>query len=110
MRRRRVSRRSHPKETDFNPSTEKLPMTTYLGVLSISLLLLAVAVRESVATPLTVVGLMGLVVLRMYAASGGWSLRRSIVRAGGRGTSRGSTSTVSRTRSVTTGELSPRPH
>jgi hypothetical protein len=57
-------------------------MTTYLGVLSISLLLLALAVRESLATPLTVVGLMGLVVLRLSAASGRWSLRRSIVRAG----------------------------
>jgi hypothetical protein len=46
-------------------------MPTYLGVLSISLLLLALAVRESISTPLTVVGLMGLVLLRLSATSGG---------------------------------------
>jgi hypothetical protein len=77
-------------------------MTTYLGVLSISLLLLALAVRESLATPLTVIGLMGLVLLRLSAASGRWSPRRSIVRAGAEKTPRGRTSTVSRRRSVTT--------
>ena len=55
-------------------------MTTYLGVLSISLLLLALAVRESLATPLTVVGLMGLVLLRLSATSNGWARRHSAVR------------------------------
>ena len=56
-------------------------MTTYFGVLSISLLLLALVVRESLATPLTVVGLMGLVLLRLSATSGGWVRRRSVVRS-----------------------------
>jgi len=56
-------------------------MTTYLGALSISLLLLALAVRESLATPLTVVGLMGLVVLRLSSTSSGLAPRRAIVRA-----------------------------
>ena len=46
-------------------------MTTYLGVLSISLLLLALAVGDSLATPLTVVGLMGLVLLRLSSTSRG---------------------------------------
>ena len=55
-------------------------MTTHLGVLSISLLLLALVVRESLATPLTVVGLMGLVLVRLSATSGGWVKRRSVVR------------------------------
>ena len=55
-------------------------MTTHLGVLSISLLLLALVVRESLATPLTVVGLMGLVLLRLSATSGGWVTRRSFPR------------------------------
>jgi hypothetical protein len=54
-------------------------MTTQLGVLSISLLLLALAVRESLATPLIVVGLMGLVLLRLSATPGSWARRRSIV-------------------------------
>ena len=47
-------------------------MTTYLGVLSISLLLLALAVGDSLATPLTVVGVMGLVLLRLSSTSRGW--------------------------------------
>jgi len=51
-------------------------MTTHLGVPSISLLLLALAVRESLATPLTVFGLMGLVFLRLSLTSGGWAKRR----------------------------------
>ena len=59
-------------------------MTTQLGVLSISLLLLALAVSESLATPLTVVGLMGLVLVRLFATSGGRSPRRSIVRQASR--------------------------
>ena len=80
-------------------------MTTYLGVLSISLLLLALAVRESISTPLTVAGLMGLVLLRLSAMSGGWSVRRSIVRAGANRMSRGRTSRGSRRRSVATGGL-----
>jgi hypothetical protein len=50
-------------------------LTTHLGVLSISLLLLALAVRESLATPLTVFGLMGLVLLRLSATTGGWAKR-----------------------------------
>ena len=54
-------------------------MPTYFGVLSISLLLLALVVRESLATPLTVVGLMGLALLRLSATSGGWVQRRSMV-------------------------------
>ena len=60
-------------------------MTTHLGVLSISLLLLAFVVRESLATPLTVVGLMGLVLLRLSATSSGWVKRRSAVRPASRG-------------------------
>ena len=60
-------------------------MTTYFGVLSISLLLLALVVHESLATPLTVVGLMGLVLLRLAATSGGWVRRRSVVRPASRG-------------------------
>ena len=60
-------------------------MTTHLGVLTISLLLLALVVRESLATPLTVVGLMGLVLLRLSAMSGGWVKRRSVVRPVSRG-------------------------
>ena len=60
-------------------------MTTYIGVLSISLLLLALAVRESLATPLTVVGLMGLVLLRLSWTSSGWAPRRAIVRAASKG-------------------------
>jgi hypothetical protein len=55
-------------------------MTTHLGVLSIALLLLAVVVRGSIATPLTVVGLMGLALLRLTAMSGRWAPRRSGVR------------------------------
>ena len=60
-------------------------MTTYLGVLSISLLLLALAVRESLATPLTVVGLMGLLLLRLSWTSSGWAPRRAIVRPASNG-------------------------
>ena len=60
-------------------------MTTYLGVLSISLLLLALAVRESLATPLTVVGLMGLVLLRLSSTSSGWAPRRAMVRPASKG-------------------------
>ena len=60
-------------------------MTTHLGVLSISLLLLALVVRESLATPFTVVGLMGLVLLRLSATSGGWMKRHSVVRSASRG-------------------------
>ena len=60
-------------------------MTTYLGVLSISLLLLALAVRESLATPLTVVGLMGLVLLRLSSTSSGWAPRRAMVRPTSKG-------------------------
>lgn len=56
-------------------------MTTYFGVLGISLLLLALVVRESLATPLTVVGLMGLGLLRLSATSGGWVRRSSVVRS-----------------------------
>ena len=59
-------------------------MTTTLGALSI-FLLLALAVRESISTPFSVVGLVGLVLLRLSAASGGWSLRRSIVRSAQKG-------------------------
>ena len=44
-------------------------MTTHLGVLSGSLLLLALVVHESLATPLAVVGLTGLVMLRLSATS-----------------------------------------
>jgi hypothetical protein len=55
-------------------------MTTHFGVLSISLLLLALVVRESLATPLAVIGLMGLVLLRLSATTGGWVKRRSVVR------------------------------
>lgn len=53
-------------------------MTISLGVLSIALLLLALVVRESVATPLTVVGLMGLALLRLSATSGEWAERRAL--------------------------------
>jgi len=53
-------------------------MTLSLGVLSIALLLLALVVRESVATPLTVVGLMGLALLRLGATSGEWAERRAL--------------------------------
>ena len=60
-------------------------MTTYFGVLSISLLLLALVVRDSLATPLTVVGLMGLVLLRLSATSSGWVERRSAARPASRG-------------------------
>jgi hypothetical protein len=60
-------------------------LATQLGVLSISLLLLALAVRNSLATPLIVVGLMGLVLLRLSATSGSWARRRSIVRRAARG-------------------------
>ena len=60
-------------------------MTTYLGALSISLLLLALAVRESLATPLTVVGLMGLVVLRLSSTSSGLAPRRAMVRPASKG-------------------------
>ena len=56
-------------------------MTKHLGLLSIALLLLAPVVRESLATPLTVVGLMGLLLIRLSAMSGGWASRRSIVEA-----------------------------
>ena len=56
-------------------------MTKHLGLLSIALLLLALVVRESLATPLTVVGLMGLLLIRLSAMSGGWASRRSIVEA-----------------------------
>jgi hypothetical protein len=54
-------------------------MTTHFGVLSISLLLLALVVRESVATPLAVIGLMGLMLLRLSATTGGWVKGRSVV-------------------------------
>jgi hypothetical protein len=70
-------------------------MTTTLGLLSISLLLLAFAVRESLATPLTVIGLMGLVLLRLSAATGRWSLRRSISGARPKERPHDRTSTVS---------------
>jgi hypothetical protein len=60
-------------------------MTTYLGVLSISLLLLALAVNESLATSLTVVGLMGLVLLRLFSTSSGWARRRAMVRPASKG-------------------------
>jgi len=60
-------------------------MTTYLGVLSISLLLLALAVGESLATPLIVVGLVGLVLLRLSPTFGGWAPRRAMVRSASRG-------------------------
>ena len=60
-------------------------MTTYIGVLSISLLLLALAVRESLATPLTVVGLIGLVLLRLSWTSSGWAPRRAMVRPASKG-------------------------
>jgi hypothetical protein len=60
-------------------------MSTHIGVLSISLLLLALVVRGSLATPLTVVGLMGLVLLRLFATSGIWVARRSVVRPASRG-------------------------
>ena len=60
-------------------------MTTHFGVLAISLLLLALVVRESLATPLTIVGLMGLVLLRLSARSSGWVQRRSMVRPASRG-------------------------
>ena len=60
-------------------------MTTYLGVLSISLLVLAFVVRESLATPLTVVGLMGLVLLRLSSTFSRWAPRRAMVRRGARG-------------------------
>ena len=60
-------------------------MTTHLGVLSISLLLLALVVHESLATPLAVVGLTGLVLLRLSATSSGWVKRRSVVRPASRG-------------------------
>jgi O-antigen/teichoic acid export membrane protein len=59
-------------------------MTTYLGVLSISLLLLALAVGDSLATPLTVVGLMGLVLLRLSSTSRGWVPRRAMMRPASR--------------------------
>jgi hypothetical protein len=55
-------------------------MTQHLGLLSIALLLLALVVRESLATPLTVVGHMGLALLRLGAMSGGWASRRSSLR------------------------------
>ena len=60
-------------------------MTTYFGVLSVSLLLLALVVRESLVTPLTVLGLMGLALLRLSATSGGWVRRRSVERSASRG-------------------------
>ena len=61
-------------------------MTTHFGVLSISLLLLALVVRESLATPLIIVGLMGLVLLRLSARSRGWvPRRRSIMRRASNG-------------------------
>jgi hypothetical protein len=60
-------------------------MTTYLGVLSVSLLPLALAVRESLATPLTVVGLMGLVLLRLSSTSSGWGPRRAMAAVGIKG-------------------------
>ena len=59
-------------------------MTTHLGVLSMSLLLLALVVRGSVTTPLIVVGLMGLVLLRLFATSSGWVKRPSVVRPASR--------------------------
>jgi hypothetical protein len=71
-------------------------MTTHLGVLSISLLLLALVVHESLATPFTVVGLMGLVLLRLSAMSGGWEQRRSIVRPASKDATRRRTQPVSK--------------
>jgi hypothetical protein len=59
-------------------------MTTQLGVLSISLLLLGLAVSERLARPLTVVGLMGLVLLRLFATARGRTQRRSVVRPASR--------------------------
>ena len=59
-------------------------MTISLGVLSISLLLLALVVNDSLATPLTVVGLIGLALLRLTATSGGWAQRRRITSSASR--------------------------
>jgi hypothetical protein len=56
-------------------------MFIYATVLSISLLLLALIVGGSLATPLTAAGLIGLVLLRLSATSRGLARRRSVARA-----------------------------